>query len=150
MFASLLKSKVSKEDRNGNLKGWALYWSKRPHSAEETQQKNKNALSEIHSSYLHQAARDTGHTVLESIEHTGTKTSVKTPNAFKLGQGVIDHLASKGFERKDMARNGMDSIYTMQHPKTNEKVKVGYFHGFGKTLSGKGMPSRVEISHVSS
>lgn len=145
MFASILKGTVKKGPT-----GWAAYWAEHPHNPKKTNQDSLESAQALHERYITQAAKTSGLSPIkqEDISHSPTKTTVKTANSYKLGQGVIDHLASQGFEHKDMVRNGTDSIYTMQHPKTKEKVKVGYFHGFGKTLSGNGMPSRVEISHM--
>ena len=148
MFASILQSKITKTT------GWAAYWEKHPHEVKDAANRanlaNNSSLQAIHEGYAKQAAKEVGHPPIsnDDISHSATKTTVKTPHAYKLGQGVIDHLSKQGYERKDMVRSGTDSIYTMEHPETKERVKVGYFHSFGKTLSGKGMPSRVEISHV--
>jgi|ERR1035437_1198957 hypothetical protein len=145
MFASILKGKVQK---NGG--GWAAYWAHHPHQVKQNQQNSQEALQHLHEQHARQAAEDIGHSPIEDsqITHSGNSTKIKTAQSYKLAQGVIDHLASKGFERKEMSRNGTDTIQTMEHPKTKEKIKVGHFNGFSSALTGKGMPSRVEISHV--
>lgn len=142
MFAKILKDVG---DTPG-LSGWAAYWAKKPHGNAKAQ----DSLHQIHSEYIKQAAKDIGHPPISdnSISKRGNTTAITTNHGYRLGQRVIDHLASQGFERKNMARNGMDSVYTMEHPKTKAKVKVGYFQSFGKALTGTGANPRVEITHV--
>lgn len=140
MYAHILKDQ--------GLRGWALYWQTHSHNNSKAQE----SLHQIHSEYIKQAAKDIGHPPIvdNSISKRGNTTSIATNHGYRLGQGVIDHLASQGFERKNMARNGVDSVYTMEHPKTKAQVKVGYFQSFGKALTGSGLPPRVEITHVPS
>lgn len=142
MFAKILKDVG---DTKG-LRGWALYWQRHPHYNSKAQE----SLHQIHAEYIKQAARDINHPPIndKSILRRGNTTSIATNHGYRLGQSVIDHFASQGFERKNMARNGVDSVYTMEHPKTKAKVKVGYFQSFGKALTGQGLPPRVEITHV--